>query len=718
MAQQNNAPFETRSNGLAGRVAGALARRRTMWLIVIAWVAVLVVAGPLAAKLTDVEENDAAAWLPNNAESLQVAELQEQYRTDDAEPAMVVYHRDGGLTAADLATVNADRAELTALFPDTPATEPIVSEDGAAAFFIVPFVDAVDGDEDAVANAVETIREQVDAGGGLSVNVTGPAGFGVDFDNAFSGIDSTLLIATASVVTLLLLITYRSPFLWIVPLLAVAFAHQTAGALVYLLAEYADVTVNGQSSGVLPVLVFGAGTDYALLLIARYREELRRHESKYTAMARALRQAGPAILASGGTVIIGLLCLLAATLNSNRSLGPVGAAGILAALVAMLTLLPALLLIFGRRIFWPFTPRVGSVSNEESNLWARVGRWVERRPRAIWITVVLALALLATGILGMDSNLGLEDQFVDEPDSITGQKIIAASFPAGSAAPNTIVANSEATDAVVEAALATPGIAAVEVVGALGEQVELDVIFEAAPGTSAAFDTVEALRANVHAVPGAGALVGGEDAVGLDTAEANSRDRMIVMPLVLTVVLIILGLLLRAVIVPLMLTATVVISYAAALGFSALVFEYVFGFAALEGSMPLLAFVFLVALGIDYNIFLMSRVHEESEHIGTHRGMLKGLSVTGGVITSAGLVLAATFAVLTALPLVPFVQIGFIVAFGVLLDTLIVRSILVPALTLDIGKRIWWPSALARRAPATTPAGALDRREPAIEVGD
>jgi RND superfamily putative drug exporter len=378
----------------------------------------------------------------------------------------------------------------------------------------------------------------------------------------------------------------------------------------------------------------------------------------------------------------------------------------------MLTLLPALLLIFGRRIFWPFTPRVGSVSNEESNAWARVGRWVERRPRAIWVTVTLALALLATGILGLETTLGLEDQFVEEPDSITGQKIISASFPAGSAAPNTIVANRESIDAVVEAALATPGVASVEVVGELGEQVELDVVFEAVPGTSAAFDTVEALRASVHAVPGAEALVGGEDAVGLDTAEANARDRMIVMPLVLTVVLVILGLLLRAIVAPLMLTATVVLSYAAAIGFSALVFEYVFGFAALEGSMPLLAFVFLVALGIDYNIFLMSRVHEEAERIGTHRGMLRGLSVTGGVITSAGVVLAATFAVLTALPLVPFVQIGFIVAFGVLLDTLIVRSILVPALTLDIGKRIWWPSALSRRAPATTPVSAPDGREP------
>jgi len=714
MAQQSNSPFEPRSNGIAGRLAGKLARRRTMWLIVVAWIAILVVASPLASKLTDVEENDAAAWLPHNAESLQVAELREQYQTDDSEPAIVVYHRAGGLTEADMATINADRQELTTLLPETPATEPVIADDGEAAFFIVPLVDVADGDEEAVTDAVEVIREQVGADGDLSTHVTGPAGFGVDFDNAFSGIDSTLLIATASVVTLLLLITYRSPFLWIVPLLTVAFAHQSASALVYLLAEYADLTVNGQSAGVLPVLVFGAGTDYALLLIARYREELRRHESKYTAMARALRQAGPAILASGGTVIIGLLCLLAATLNSNRSLGPVGAAGIFTALVAMLTLLPALLLIFGRRIFWPFTPRVGSESHEESNVWARVGRWVERRPRAIWVTVVLALALLATGILGMDTDLGLEDQFVDEPDSISGQKVLSASFPGGSAAPNTIIANPEAVDAVVEAALATPGVAAVEVVGVLGDQVELDVIFEAVPMTSAAFDTVEALRANVHAVPGADALVGGEDAVGLDTAEANSRDRMIVMPLVLTVVLIILGLLLRSVVAPLMLTATVVLSYAAALGFSALVFEYIFGFAALEGSMPLLAFVFLVALGIDYNIFLMSRVHEEAERIGTHRGMLRGLSVTGGVITSAGVVLAATFAVLMALPLVPFVQIGFIVAFGVLLDTLIVRSILVPALTLDIGKRIWWPSALAHRAPATTPAGVPERREPAI----
>jgi len=672
----------------------------------------MVLVSPFAGRLTDVEENDAEQWLPSDAESLAVIQLQDAFPAGETEPAVIVYHRDQGLTDADRAQVEADRATLTTLFPAVLPSEPVPAEDGTAILYAIPFpADAPINGQDTVEN-VGDIREIIgDSGDGLQVNVTGPAGFGRDLVSVFDTINGTLLMATAGVVTVLLLLTYRSPFLWLIPLIAVAFAHQTATAGVYAAARNFGVTVDGQSGGILPVLVFGAGTDYALLLISRYREELRRHEDKHEAMAFALRQAGPAILASGGTVVAGLLCLVVADLNSTAGLGPVGALGIISALVAMLTLLPAILVIVGRRVFWPFVPHFGSASHETSSIWSRVGGWVDRRPRPVWIGTVVVLAVMALGLIGADFSLANADQFRDEPDAITGQKLIAASYPAGASQPNTVIANID-TSGTVQAAIAnTTGVADVRIDGQTDTVVAFSTTLNADPSSDTAFATIERLRDNVHAVPGANALVGGPDASSLDIQTANERDRMVIMPLVLLVVFVILCLLLRSIVAPLVLTATVVLSFAASLGVSVLVFEHIFGFNGIEPSIPLLGFVFLVALGIDYNIFLMSRVHEEAKQLGTRRGMLRGLSVTGGVITAAGIVLAATFAVLGVLPLVSLTELGFIVAFGVLLDTLIVRSILVPALTFDLGPRMWWPSRLSHHEPSILTEIALDARQ-------
>ena len=700
------------ARGPAARLAIIPSGRRTRWLVLIAWIFILATVSPFAGKLTDVEENDAEQWLPESAESLAVTRTLDTFPAGETEPAVIVYHRDGGLTDADMARVEADRATFTGLYPDTPPTEPVPSENGAAVLYAIPFAaDAPINGQDASEN-VGDIRDVLGADrDGLQVKATGPAGFGHDLVSVFDGFDGTLLMATASVVTILLLLTYRSPFLWLIPLIAVAFAHQTATAGVYGAARHLGVTVDGQSGGILPVLVFGAGTDYALLLIARYREELRRHADKHEAMLAALRQAGPAILASGGTVVAGLLCLMAADLNSTAGLGPVGALGILSALVAMLTLLPTILVIVGRRVFWPFVPHFGSESHEASGLWSGVGRWVDRRPRPVWIGTVAVVAVMAVGLIGADFSLANADQFRDEPEAITGQKLIAESYPAGASQPNTVIANIDSTDAVQAAIAATPGVAAVRIDGQTDSLVAFAATLDADPSSDAAYATIERLRDNVHAVAGADAIVGGPDASSLDIQNANERDRMVIMPLVLLVVLGILCLLLRSIVAPLVLTATVVLSFAASLGVSVLVFEHLFGFEGIEPSIPLLGFVFLVALGIDYNIFLMSRVHEEAKQLGTRRGMLRGLSVTGGVITSAGLVLAATFAVLGVLPLVSLTELGFIVAFGVLLDTLVVRSILVPALTLDLGPRMWWPSHLAQHEPSTLTERATQTRQ-------
>lgn len=682
-----------RGHHLWGLISAA-SGRRGKWITLLLWIAIIATATPFAGKLGDVEENDAAAWLPESAESLKVEQMLDTFTTDETTDAVVVYHRDGGLTAADQATIEADRANFAQTYGAGNISPATTSGDGLAAIYSVTMPDM---DDDEETDAVDAMREITDAhGDGLVSKVTGPAGFNRDFNDAFSGMDSMLLLATAGVVAVLLLLTYRSPILWILPLLAVAFADQGAMAIIYGLAKHADLTVNAQSSGILPVLVFGVGTDYALLLLARYREELHRHDNHHDALRVAIHRAGPAILASSATVIIGMLCLLGADLSSNKSLGPVGAIGILLSLLAMLTLLPAILAIIGRRVFFPFTPKPGTDTKEDSRFWRGIGTRVARRPRRVWVTTAIILGAMALGLTQMNDNLSTEDSFRTPPDSIEGQTLLAQSFSAGASQPNTVIANTSTADAVHQAMRSTDGVTGIAIRGQYGDKTVFDVTLGAEPGSKAAYDIIDDLRASVHAVPNAGAIVGGSDAQGLDVERANERDQRVVIPAVLFVVFIVLCLLLRSMVAPLMLIATVILSFAASLGASVLIFEHVFDFGGIDPSIPLLGFVFLVALGIDYNIFLMSRVHEEASKHGTREGMIKGIAVTGSVITSAGLVLAATFSVLTVMPLVQMVEIGFLVAFGVLLDTIVVRSILAPALTFNAGRRIWWPSRLSR----------------------
>ncbi|MDX6741632.1 MMPL family transporter [Actinocorallia sp. A-T 12471] len=682
--------------------------RRGKWVTLVVWLVLFMgVAGPLAGKLSGVQKNDAAQWLPGSAESTRVVELQKSFETAETAPAVIVYERASGLTDADLAKAAADAVALaSAEGVAGPVSEPIAAADGAALQLVVPVAMGADG-YNKIADRIAGLREITGPGAdGLDVKVAGPAGFDGDAAAAFSGVDGALLGATVLVVIVLLLFAYRSPVLWILPIFCAVTALTASQGLIYLLAEGVGLTVTGQSAGILTVLVIGAGTDYALLLIARYREELSRTEDRHAAMAAALHRAGPAVAASAATVGAGLLCLMAADMNSTRGLGPVLAIGVGVALVTMLTLLPALLVVLGRWIFWPRRPRPGVAVAETGRGWARLGTGIARRPRAIWVTASLALAALATGSFLLNpAGLTAADTFTGKPDSIAGQEALARHFPAGqNGQPVVVIAKAEAATAVTAAVGSVPGVAATGEPVVKDGLARVEATLADAPDSDAAADTVVAVREAVHAI--ADAKVGGPTALRMDMYEATSRDNLVIIPIVLVVILAILGLLLRAVVAPLVLVATVALSFAAALGASALIFDAL-GFASTDAAFPLYIFVFLVALGVDYNIFLMTRVREESARHGTREGMLRGLRATGGVITSAGLVLAGTFAVFAAMPLVQFVEIGVAVALGVLLDTFVVRSVLVTALTLDLGRRVWTPGGLSR--PAAEPAAGADR---------
>ncbi|MFE6200427.1 MMPL family transporter [Streptomyces sp. NPDC057838] len=689
-------------------VAHLVCGRRAKWLVVALWLVVLFVAAPFAMKLTDAQDNDAASWLPGSAESTQVLEASEDFRPEQI-PAIVIYARDSGLTPQDRAEIAEDVRQLKQLSDHGIMGErtrgPVFDRpaDPRAAQVFVPITMDEKGWE-RIAPAVDSIREDVgEGGGGLAVHITGPGGTSADFAEAFEGIDSTLLFSAMAVVVVMLLITYRSLTLLLVPLIAVVCALFASQALIYLLAEHAGLTVNGQSAGILTVLVFGAGTDYALLLVARYREELRRHEDRHEAMALALHRAGPAVLASGATVVLSMLVLLAAEMNSTRGLGPVAAIGVAVALLAMMSLFPALLVVVGRWIFWPVIPHYGAPDPTEHGVWARTGRRIARRPRMTWAVTALALAVCSLGLIQLRAEgISNADAFTGKPDSITGQEVSARYFPAGSGDPLVIISNQAQAVQVGRAVAGTPGVVPQSLGLPPGTKPAFEgrVLFEAtmtAPADSeAAKQTVERVRDAVHAVPDADAQVGGGTAALLDMDRATTHDNLLIIPLVLLVVLLILGVLLRALVAPLLLIGTVILSFAAALGISALAFRYVFDYAGEATDFPLFVFVFLVALGIDYNIFLTTRIREEAARQGTRAGVVTGLAATGAVITSAGLVLAGTFAALGTLPMVGFAEIGFAVALGVLIDTFVVRSVLVTSLFLDVGPKVWWPHRLAR----------------------
>ena len=685
--------------------ATAPPRRTGRWrwllpaLLLIAWLVAAGGGGPFAGKLSEVASNDASTFLPASAESTRADELYAQFAESELVPAIVVAERDGGITDEDLAFLATESA----------GPPPIPSEDGEAAQMIVP-LDA----SGEVQDAVEELRTSLaDAPDGLTVYVTGPAGQAADLSSAFGGIDGLLLLVAGGVVLVILVVVYRSPILPFVVIISAVFALALASLLVYVLADAGAIALNGQSQGIMFILVFGAATDYALLLVSRYREELRLQQDKYAAMRSAWRGSIEPIAASAGTVVLGVLCLLLSDLNSNRGLGPVAAIGIATSFLASVTFLPAVLVLLGRVAFWPTRPAYDANADVDDiqrshRIWGRVAAFVGSKPRPIWIVcslVLVAFALLAPQFKA--SGVASSDLFLLQTDSKSGQEVLGEHFDAGTGSPTIVVAREGALDDVVRTAESVEGVTTARPVPGPGGAprvidglVAVQATLSDPADSLAAEETVERIREAVRTVPDAEALVGGPTAVDLDTKDTATRDRTVIIPVVTLVVLLVLIVLLRALVAPVLLMLTVIVSFAATLGVSSLLFDHVFGFPGADPVVPLFGFVFLVALGIDYNIFLMTRVREETKKVGTRTGTLRALTVTGGVITSAGVVLAATFSALAVIPLLFLAQLAFIVAFGVLLDALLVRSLVVPALSIDIGRRIWWPSRLARTEPS------------------
>jgi RND superfamily putative drug exporter len=746
-------------------------RPRIVWLF--AGLAVLFfliggAGGSYQGKLQDVQKNDNSSFLPGSADSTKVDNEQQNFSRIQSIPGFVVYQRDGGLTAADKAWIRGNVAKFKAVNGVSADEVGLPQFRNDVAAVSVPLIGKQNGKSVQGPDLVDTEKAVLKAArdgapAGLAVHSAGAGGVIVAFIDAFSGLDTTLLLAAGLVVIAILLLVYRSPILWAFPLVSAVLSLGLASIVIYNLAKHGTITLNGQSQGILYVLVIGAGTDYALLLISRYREELHEHERPLDAMIAAWKGAAPPIAASAVTVVLGLLCLTAAEVNSTAGLGPVCAIGVACTAVFMLTVLPGLLLFFGclanwlwpggwyrlarnfkrnrlmdsRWLFWPRRPRLDHETDilVVHGVWGRFSTALSRHARRGWAGAGLLLIMCVIGVFTLKTDgLPTEKGFTNKPDAIVGQEIYDANFPAqkGAGAPAVILTNADRANQVIAAVRHVPGVAkSPDAVCVRLDYQKASAYLKAHPGAAAlangphacpppflqvspvdgktlveatltssydsdaAYDTVKRIRAAVDGINGADALVGGASAVNLDVQDASRHDNNLIIPLVLAVILIVLAVVLRALIAPLILIGTVVLSFAAALGVSAVFFNHVFHFANADPAFPLFAFIFLVALGIDYNIFLMTRVREETLDHGTRRGIVLGLAVTGGVISSAGLVLAATFTVLGVLPIVFLAEVGFTVAFGVLLDTIVVRSILVPSLSHEIGKKIWWPSKLA-----------------------
>ncbi|WP_207457691.1 MMPL family transporter [Herbiconiux sp. SYSU D00978] len=679
-----------------------------------AWVVLmlsLVVTGALFVLLPSAEGDEfPQTGLPASAESARVDALLDEFPSADASVGVLVYSReDGGELSDDELTAVGERARALAgesIAP--PAVVPQPSEDGTAALVVVP----LDADAEIDVTA-ETLRELAsdDLPSGLDARLTGALGFQDDIANAFAGADVRLLLVTVIVVAVLLIVTYRSPVLWIVPLAVVGTADALAGRVAALVAESVGVTLDASVRGILSVLVFGAGTNYALLLVARYREELLHTGDRHAAMAKALRNAGVAILASGGTVVLSLATLLFASLAGNRALGLACVIGILIAMAFALVTLPAALVVCGRGVFWPFVPRVGSAPSKPS-LWARLGRGVVRRPVAVLVAGVVGLGALAAGLTTYSVGLAQTDQFLGDPESVQAQEIIDESFGAGLTATTIVLTPDAAVQDALAVAEDTEGVESVRPGESAGGLTRLDVTLDAEPASDDAFAAVQTLRNAYGAESGelGETVVGGSDATDYDVQQASERDLALIAPLILGIVLVILFALLRSVLAPVLLVLTVVATFLASLGVSSLVFTTLLGFPALDTTVTLFAFLFLVALGIDYNIFLTTRAREELATHSPTDALVRALASTGGVITSAGILLAAVFAVLGVLPVVALAQIGTIVCIGVLLDTLVVRTLIVPALAALTGRAFWWPT----RSHEQVPGVPEQERDPAL----
>jgi RND superfamily putative drug exporter len=683
-----------------------LGRRRAAlpWAVIALWIVVLAVSGAFAGKLGGVKHDDAVDYLPAGAQSTQVARIQQAMPGGGSTDLVLVYHRASGLTAADEAAAQRQSAAVRAAFPTVgAAAHTVTAADGRTAMVPVSIAESAGKPEDVVAQVRDRLAHGRPAG--LTVLVGGPGGAQADAREVFGSVDGPLLLATAGVVALLLILTYRSPFLWLVPLGVVGVAAAASMAVAYGLVEGFGLTVSSMSSSVMTVLIFGAGTDYALLLIARYRDELRHTADPYQAMATALRRVGPAVLTSAATVVAGLLCLLAADLNSSRGLGPVGAVGIVCALAAMTTLLPAILVLLGRRVFWPLIPAYGAAPRGGRGAYRRIGELVTRRPLVVLVASAAAVGALALGIGNLPGTLRQDDTFTSTPDSVAAGRILNDAFPAHSTQAITVVVPTAKAAAAGNAVRATAGVASTAPGRTAGGWSEIAVYPKGAPDSPAEHDTIRRLRAATAPEHG---LVGGVSAQRLDTATTSSRDRDIVVPLVLGAVFLLLAALLRSLVAPLLLTAATVAVWAAALGMGGLLFGPALGLKGMDPGLPLLTFVFLVALGVDYGIFLMHRMREEALHgAEPTEAALSALRTTGGVIASAGLVLAATFAVLTSMPMVQLVELGFVIAVGVLLDTFLVRTYLVTSASVALRRRVWWPGRLSREPGPSSPDGGV-----------
>jgi RND superfamily putative drug exporter len=691
------------------RKAGVTSRLRWLLpaLILLVW---LGGAGPLSVlggKLSALQENDVAAFLPDSAESTRVQELQSEFQPTESIPALLLWENPDGIDQPTLADIGTRLDAATRVADDAGAlvgqASPLIpSEDGQAVQAFLPLRPDLSDD---LLPLVEKLRAAIEVDGTDSF-VTGPAGIFADFSAVFEGIDGLLLLAAFGVVLVILLVVYRSPILPFLVIATAGLALTAANAVAYLLADGGVITVNGQSQGIASILVVGAATDYGLLLVSRFREELRRHESKYAAMRVALHRSWEPIVASGATVILGVLCLLLSDLGSNRGLGPISAVSVAFAVLAALSFLPAALTLLGRAAFWPFRPRYGS-EPKPGRGWERVAALVGRRPRRVLAISVAALLAAAVFAPTFDAQgIPVSQAIQGESNGVDGQEALGRHFDAGTGSPTVVITPEKTWRAVAERAAETDDVAAVvpftggpALAGGdprvVDGRVRLDVTLDVAPDSTAAVDAVQNLRTTLDAADPA-AIVGGETASNLDARESGARDLRVIVPSVLVVITIVLALLLRSLVAPVLLIATVVLSVGATVGVAALLFENVFGFPGSDPAILLIGFVFLVALGIDYNIFLMTRAREESVRHGTRDGVLRALAVTGGVITSAGMVLAATFAALSVLPLLFLAQIAFLVGFGVLLDTFVVRSLVVPAAVALIGDTVWWPSRLAR----------------------
>ncbi len=712
-------------------------------LLVLVWLVGGSVGGPYFGRVDEVSSNDQSTYLPQSADATKVSDRLADFVGGDSIPAVIVVTGDAALTddqLADLQTFATGLGDIDGVVDDV--SPPVVSDDGEAVQLFVPV------DPDRVRSTVERLRTAIadDLPGGLTALITGPAGFTADLVRGFLGIDSLLLIVALLAVFVILIIVYRSPLLPILVLLTSTFALCVALLTVWWLAKAQIVVLNGQVQGILFILVIGAATDYALLYTARFREAVADGERRWDATRRAWRGAFEPILASGGTVIAGLLCLLLSDLATNRALGPIASIGIAFAILSALTFLPALLALIGRAAFWPFIPKgpLATIGDDPAQpvkgFWPRQARSIARHARIIWIICTVVLLAAATGVLQLKADgVAASDVVLGQSDARDGQQVLGQHFAGGSGSPVYVIVpedrladaagvlqDSDGVDAVSAASADSPtGQAAIQLQGGeavftapgppgtpaptptvSGGDVLLIGTLTDAADSAAAERTVRDLRTEFADRLGSGtALVGGVTATDVDSNDTSIRDRTLIIPIVLGVILVILMLLLRSIVAPVLLILSVIVSFGAAMGISALVFNHVFHFSGADPSVPLYGFVFLVALGVDYNIFLMTRVREESRVHGTRPGILRGLVATGGVITSAGLVLAATFAALGVIPILFLAQIAFIVAFGVLLDTFIVRSLLVPAASYDIGRAIWWPSKLWR-ADAATRAGA------------